>query len=60
MNGHVMYNSKITYDKSTIINVQPKKFSMTFGNAILVIVYLIIAAAIIFLIRKIQKAKKKF
>jgi len=60
VNGHVMYNSKITYDKSTIINVQPKKFSMTFGNAILVIVYLIIAAAIIFLIRKIQKAKKKF
>ncbi len=58
VNGKIFYNKKITFEKSTIINAQKKKFSINYSSVILLLVYTFILIAIIFLIRKIKKSKK--
>ncbi|KHO45597.1 MAG: hypothetical protein QS98_C0009G0006 [archaeon GW2011_AR3] len=59
VSGHVVYNNKLTFEKSTIINVNPKQKTLTIGTALLVALYLAIIITIIFLIRKIRNARKK-
>ena len=61
MSGRVTYNNKLTFEKSTIINVNPadedieqKKFSF-----LPLLIYIFIVITIIFIVRKIISEKRK-
>jgi hypothetical protein len=57
VSGRVIYNSKLTYEKASIMNVRPAEEKET--SIIPLIVYIIIIITIIFLIRNIIITKKK-
>jgi len=56
--GRVFYDKKRTFELSTIMNINPKKFSIKKG--ILTIVYLLLIIFIVFLISKIRKEKRRY
>ena len=57
--GYVLYNNKLTFDKSTVINVRDQVMQID-GNSIMpLIAYIVIFLTIIFLIRKIMLARKR-
>ncbi|MBW2975360.1 hypothetical protein KY366_06595 [Candidatus Woesearchaeota archaeon] len=55
--GRVLYNKKLTFEKGSIINVNPRPEEKS--RFFLLLIYLIILVTIIFMARKIIKAKKK-
>ena len=67
LTGRVVYNKKLTFEKGTIINVNPagegpKKFGLLENmkkNMLPLLVYLIIIITILFIMRKIAKERKK-
>ena len=61
LTGRVVYNKKLTYEKGTVINVNasPEEVTQKKLELLPLIVYLIIIATIIFLIKKIMKERKK-
>ena len=59
VSGKVHYNRKQTFEKSNIINVNPKEKGTLNLTIIPLIIYLIILFTILFLLRKIMKQRKK-
>ncbi len=61
INGRVVYNRKLTFEKSSILNVNyPEiKRKAVIPKIIPLMVYLVILITIIFMIRRIMKSKKR-
>ncbi len=62
ISGKVIYNKKFTFEKGSILNVNPNPETakgLNFGKFFPLIVYLIIVITIIFILRKIIKEKRK-
>jgi hypothetical protein len=57
--GRVAYNKKLTFEKGSVLNVNPADDEGTKPRYSLLLIYLIIVISIIFLIRKIRKERKK-
>ena len=58
--GRVLYNKKLTFEKGSIINVNPNPEKEIKPRFILLLIYLVILITIVFIARKIIKAKKRF
>jgi len=59
--GKVIYNSKLTFEKGTIINVTAaEQKSAGISRLIPILLYILIFAAIIFLLFKIRKARNRY
>lgn len=57
--GRVIYNKKLTFEKGSIINVTPRPEEEDNPGYMLLLIYLVILITIIFMVRKIVKAKKR-
>ena len=55
--GRVLYNRKLTFEKGSVINVNPKSEEIK-PRFILLLIYLVILITIAFIGRKIIKTKK--
>lgn len=56
--GRILYNKKLTYEKGSVINVSPKEDTGS-SRYTLLFIYLVILITIIFLLRRIIKARRK-
>jgi hypothetical protein len=59
INGKIYYNRKITYEKSSILNVNPGAEYQQKINIVPLIIYLALIMTIIYLIRRIIQIKKR-
>ena len=61
ISGRIIYNRKMTFEKGSILNVRPAPEKQQEGKTtyVLLVIYLVILISILFMIRKIIKAKKK-
>jgi hypothetical protein len=59
LSGRVVYNKKLTFEKSTIINVVSSEEKPVVENWLALLIYLILIITILFLIRKIAKKRKE-
>lgn len=62
ISGRVLYNQKLTFEKSSILNVNPIEpipEESFLAKALPLIIYILIVITIIFLVRKILKEKKR-
>ena len=58
--GRIVYNKKFTFEKGSIINVNAEPEGETKTKFSLLLIYLVILITIIFILRKIIRAKKGF
>ena len=59
LSGRVVYNKKLTFEKSTVINVLPPGEEPQTENWLALLLYLILIITILFLLRKIAKKRKE-
>jgi hypothetical protein len=57
--GRVYYNKKLTFEKGSIINVNPKTDEKSNPRFILLLIYLLILITIVFIARRIIKERQK-